>query len=96
MKIENPDNNLPPNLTERLQVFFATRDYVTAQVEKVKSYIVTHFTGLLFAFLALILAFVWYLHNDLKQEMQANKDELKDLILRKQNKANKSTPTASK
>ena len=62
----------------------ATRDYVDARhaesktcAEAIKSYIVIHFVGLLFAFLALILAFVWYLHNDLKQQMQANKAEAK-------------------
>ena len=62
----------------------ASRDYVdakhaegTAFTESVRSYIVTHFVGVLLAFLALILAFVWYLHNDLKQQMQANKAEAK-------------------
>ena len=80
----NPGNSIPPSLTERLQGFFATRDYVKAQVEtvkryagEIKNYIVIHFTALLLAVLVFILAFVWYLHNDLKQEMQANKSEAK-------------------
>ena len=62
----------------------ASREYVDhvltqakLYAEAIKSYIVTHFVGVLLAFLALILAFVWYLHNDLKQQMQANKAEAK-------------------
>ena len=65
----------------------ASRDYVdakhaegTAFTESVKSYIATHFVGVLLAFLALILAFVWYLHNDLKQQMQAIHNKLNILI----------------
>ena len=76
MKAKNPDDN------------FATRDYVTAQVEavkrhveKVKSYIITHVATLLFTGVGIIVgslvAFILYLHSDAKQERQANKSEAK-------------------
>ena len=75
MDAVNLDNNLSLNSKERLQGFFATRDYVAAQVEKVKSYLVMHFIALLVAFFVAILAFVWYLHNDTRQALREAKQE---------------------
>ena len=77
----NPDNNLLLSLKEKLQGFFATKDYVKAKAADVKSYIATHFATLLFAgvgiIVASLVAFILYLHNDAKQERQALKNEAK-------------------
>ena len=82
MGVVNPDNNLLLSSKEKSQGVFATRDYVKAQVEtvkrrveKVRSYLVIHFIGLLVAFFVAILAFVWYLHNDTKQALREAKQE---------------------
>ena len=63
----------------------ASREYVDhvltqakLYAEAIKSYIVTHFVGVLLAFLALILAFVWYLHNDTKQVLREAKQERRE------------------
>ena len=62
----------------------ASRDYVDARTAEAKSHtdattrtIIIYFWSFLIVVLAFVLAFVWYLHSDLKQQMQANKAEAK-------------------
>ena len=69
----------------------ASREYVDhiltqakLYAEAIKNYIVTRFVAVILSLLAfilavltVILAFAWHLHNDLKQQMQANKTEAK-------------------
>ena len=71
----NPDNNLLLNLKERLQGFFATKDYVKALVERAKSDLVRWFFFVLIA----IMGFVWYLHNDTKQALKEAKQERQEI-----------------
>ena len=78
MDAVNLDNNLSLSSKERLQGFFATRDYVKAQMEAVKALVERAKSDLVrwfFFVLLAIMGFVWYLHNDTKQALREAKQE---------------------
>ena len=98
MDTVNPDNNLSLSSKEKLQGFFATRDYVKSRVEAIKARVEavkalverakSDLVRWFFFVLLAIMGFVWYLHNDTKQALREAKQERQEI--RRQIQADKS------